>query len=171
MFSAIWLTASGAFMYLGASFGSSPLNSVAAFLLALIGAFVLVPSKKVEPRIGSGVCIGAIFNLVNFLFLVGYERSTVYIPWGILPILLFELVLFVARPSMGFRRAVLISSLTTGAFFGILYYPFTIYFFPWCFSPQPLIFFPITGSLVGALLGNSAYTALSSSVLGDVTAL
>jgi hypothetical protein len=55
MFSAIWLTASDAFMYLGASFGSSPLNSMAAFLLALIGTFVLVPSKKLEPRIGSGV--------------------------------------------------------------------------------------------------------------------
>ena len=139
-------------------------------LLALLGTFVLVPLKKVIPKVGSSVCVGIIFNAVTYLFFVAYPGPLPYIPWGILPIFLFELVLLVARREMGFKWAVLLSSLLIGALFGILYYPFTIYFFSWSFSLRPLLLSPIAGSVVGALLGVRVYTGLSSAVLGDVAA-
>jgi hypothetical protein len=57
-----------------------------------------------------------------------------------------------------------------GVFFGMTYYPFTVYLFPWSFSVSPLIAIPAAGSLIGALLGERVYGALSSLVLRDVPA-
>jgi hypothetical protein len=169
-FSAIWLAASGAFMYVGVVSRSSPWNWMVALLLALLGTFVLVPLKMVIPKVGSGVCVGVVFNAVAYLFLVIYRDSPVYVPWGIMPILLFESVLLVSGRALGFQRAVLLSSLLTGTLFGTVYYPFTTYFFSWSFLLQPLIFSPIAGSIIGALLGVRVYTGLSSVVLGDMAA-
>jgi hypothetical protein len=169
IFSAIWLAAAGALIALGGALRLSSLNWMVAFFLALIGTLVLVPLKRVMPRSGSGVGSSVVFNTVAYSLLVVYARSPSYIPWGILPIIFFELAFFLLGPRMGFKRAVLLSSLVIGVFFGATYYPFTAYLFPWSLSLQPLIFSPVIGSEVGAVLGNRVYTALSSVVLGDVT--
>lgn len=168
-FSAIWLAAAGALIYLGGAFRSSSLNWMTAFFLALIGTLVLVPLKRVMPRIGSGVGISIVFNTVVYSLLVVFAGSHSYIPWGILPIIFFELACFLLGPRIGFTRAVLFSSLVTGVFFGAMYYPFTVYLFPWSFSLQPLIVSPVVGSAVGAVLGVRVYSAFSSVVLGEVT--
>ena len=168
-FSSIWLAAAGALISLGVAFRSSSLNWAIAFFLALIGTLVLVPLKRVMPRIGSGIVVGIVFNAVAYSLLVVYAPPPTYMAWGILPILFFELVLFLLDPRIGFQRAALLSSLVTGLFFGATYYPFTAYLFPWSFSLGPLIVSPVVGSAVGAILGDRVYAAVSSVLLGDVT--
>lgn len=100
-FSGIWLAGSGAFMYLGAIFRSSPLNWMSAFGLALIGTLVLVPLKRVMPRVGSGVCVSALFNAVAYLSLVLFLGFPAYVPWGVLPVLFFSAGLVYSRAATG----------------------------------------------------------------------
>ena len=168
-FSAIWLAAAGALIYLGGAFRSSSPNWIIAFLLALVGTLVLVPLKRVMPRIGAGIGVSIVFNTVAYSLLVVYAGSPSYIPWAILPVIFFELALSLSGPRIGLKHALFLSSLVTGVFFGATYYPFTVYLFPWSFSLQPLIFSPVVGSGLGAVLGYRVYTALSSAVVGDVT--
>jgi hypothetical protein len=168
-FSAIWLAAAGALIYLGGAFASSSLNWTIALFLALVGTLVLVPLKRVMPRIGSGIGVSMVFNTVAYSLLVVYGGAPNYVPWGIVPIIFFDLAFYLLGARIGFRRAVLLSSLVTGLFFWAMYYPFTVYLFPWSFSLQPPVFFPVVGSGVGAILGDRIYSALSSMVLGDVT--
>ena len=168
-FSGIWLAGSGGLIRLGTEFRPPPLNWLIAFFLALFGTFVLVPLKRVMSRVGSGVGMGVVFNTVAYLFLLAYAESRLYVPWGILLILLFELIFSALIFKVGFKRASLLSSVVTGVFFGATYYPFTAFVFPWSFSLQPAILGPVVGSVVGALLGGSVYTGLTSVALGGVT--
>jgi hypothetical protein len=167
-FSAIWLAAAGVFIYVAGVMQSSPSNSIIAFFLALVVTLVLVPLKRVLPRIGSGFAISVVFNVIAFMLLVGYAGYPAYIPWGVLVVALFEFALALLRKRIGFKRATLLSALGIGLLFGITYYPFTLYLFPWSLALQPLTIFPLIGSVSGALLGNRVYTGLTSLVLGDV---
>ena len=169
-FSSIWLAASASLIYLAGMFMTPILSLVTAFMLALFATFVLVPLKKVMPKIGSGIGISVIFSTVAFVLLVFYGKSSSYVPWGILPIALFELILIPLNSRVGFKRAAMFSAGLVGVFFGIIYFPFTLYLFPWSVSLGPAILCPVAGSIVGALLGNITYSRLSSLVLGDVTA-
>lgn len=167
-FSAIWLAASGSFIYLAGVFRSFPVSLLIAFLLAFIATFVLVPVKRVMLRFGSGIAVGAAFNAVTYLLLVVYVGSSLYVPWGLLPIALFELILYVLAPIILFRWAMVFSSLVVGVFFWAIYYPFTVYLFPWSFGFQFPVFASVLGSLAGALIGDKVYTGVSSVVLGGV---
>lgn len=169
-FSAIWLAASGSFIYLGGIFRSFPVNWLVAVLLAFTATFVLVPVKRVMPRFGSAVALGLAFNALTYFLLVAYVGSPRYIPWGLLPIALFELILYVLTPIILLRRAIILSSLIAGVFFWATYYPFTVYLFPWSFGFQFPVFVLVLGSLMGALLGDRVYTSLSSIVLSGVGA-
>jgi hypothetical protein len=167
-FAAIWLASSGALIYLAGIFRSSPVNWMIAFLLAMFATFVLVPFKKVMPRIGSGLGMSLVFNAVAYTLLVAYAGASPYIPWAVFPILLFELVLFILTRATRFNSAAMLSSLVIGGFFGIAYYPFTAYLFPWSFSLHLVILFPAAGGLAGAFLGDRIYARLASAVLRDV---
>jgi len=140
-----------------------------AALLALLATFVLIPVKRVMPRLGSGIAIGLTFNAATYTLLTFYAGSARYIPWGLLPIALFDLVLYVLTPIIMFRWSIIISSLIAGMFFWATYYPFTIYLFPWSFTLQLPVFAVVLGSVAGALMGDKVYASLSSVVLGDVT--
>jgi len=168
-FSAIWLAASGYFIYLGRTFRSFPTNLLVAALLALLATFVLIPLKRVMPRLGSGIAIGLAFNAATYTLLTFYAGLSRYIPWGLLPIALFDLVLYVLTRIIMFRWSIIISSLIAGMFFWATYYPFTIYLFPWSFTLQLPVFAVVLGSVAGALMGDKVYASLSSVVLGDVT--
>jgi hypothetical protein len=168
VFSGIWLSASGSLIYLGSAFQWSLMNWLIAFVLAMFGTFVLVPLKRVMPEIGSGIAVCLVFNAVVFFILVLCLGASSYFPWGITPIILFELLLSRLARRVGSKQAGLFSSFVTGGFFGVVYYPFTVHLFPWAFFLQPLLFVPLVGSVVGALLGNSVYAALTSVVLGEV---
>ena len=167
-FSAIWLAVAGALIFLGWIYQFSPWNWAIAFFLGFTATFVLTPLKKVMPRTGSGVVTGLAFNATVYSIVVVYAGSRPYIPWGLLPILLFELALYLLGPIMAFKRAALLSALPTGMLFDAMYYPFTAYVFPWSFSQQPLILVPVIGSVVGVLIGVRVYAGLFSVVLGEV---
>jgi len=169
-FSAIWLAASGALIYLAIRIPLPLVNWGAAFSLSLFGTFVLIPLKRVMPQIGSGVGVGIIFNTVAYFFLVTYAGRPAYVPWGLLPVFLFEIMFFLLGPKAGLKVAALLASPLTGVLFGAMYYPLTLNIFPWSFSAQPAILAPVVGSAIGALLGYRVYTSLSSAVVGKVTA-
>jgi hypothetical protein len=169
-FSAIWLAASGYFIYLAKTLRPFPANWLVAVLLAFMATFVLVPVKKVMPRLGSGVAIGLTFNAMTYSRLVIYAGSPLYTPWGLLPITLFDLISYALGPMIVFKRTMIISSLIAGMFFWATYYPFTTYLFPWSFTFQLPVFAVVLGSVAGALMGNRVYTNLSLVVLGDVGA-
>lgn len=169
-FASIWLAASGAIIYLAGVFRVSPFNWINAVLLALVATLILVPAKRVLPKFCSALVIGIIFNVVSYFFLVVYIGEVPYIPWGLLPLALFDLIV------LGFNRAtkitsssVSLSSIVTGLLFWATYYPFTSYLFPWSFSLQLQLVPVFLGGLAGAILGNRIYAGLSSAVLGGVT--
>ena len=167
-FSAIWLAASGAFIHIGRVYRSFPLNTAAAVLMALMGTLVLVCVKRVMPKLGSGFVIGGLFNLVAYFFLVVYAGVAPYVPWGLLPLFLFDLFAYALGRLVRFTKGLVLSSLVLGVLFWAVYFPFTIFLFPWSSSFQLPVVAVIAGSVVGAWLGNRVYTALSSVVLGDV---
>jgi hypothetical protein len=167
-FASIWLTAAGAFIYLARVFRTSPLNWMIAVLLAMVGPLVLVPAKRVLPKNGTAITIGIIFNAVSYMFLVAYAGTPAYIPWGLLPLALFDLLALVLKRVMKVTPALLISSTVIGLLFWATYYPYTLYLFPWSSSPQLPAVSVFIGGFAGAILGNAVYAGLSSVVLGDV---
>ena len=169
-FSVIWLAASSYFIYLGSILHSFYANWLVAVLLAFFAMFVLVPVKRVMPRLGSSVALGFVFNSVTYFFLTVYAGSALYVPWGLLPVALFDLVLYVLTPIIPFRRAIILSSLIAGMFFWATYFPFTSYLFPWSFAFQLPAFGLVLGSVAGALMGDRVYASISSVVLSDVGA-
>ncbi len=169
-FASIWLAAAGALIYLARVFRVSSFNWVNAVLLAVVGTVVLVPAKRVLPRFGAALAIGIIFNVVSYFFLVVYVGETPYIPWGLLPLALFDLLVVGFNRLMKIAPAILLSSNVVGLLFWATYYPFTLYLLPWSFSVQIQLAAVFLGGLAGAILGSGIYARLSSAVLGDVTA-
>lgn len=168
-FTSIWLAATGALIYLARVFRASPFNWVNAVLLALVGTVVLVPAKRVLPNFGAALAIGAIFNVVSYFFLVIYIGETPYIPWGLIPMASFDLLVLAFNRATKITSTILVSSNVTSLLFWATYYPFTWYLFPWSFSPQLQLAAVFLGGLAGAILGNRIYAGLSSAVLGGVT--
>ncbi|MGA2972508.1 MAG: hypothetical protein ABSE39_07785 [Candidatus Bathyarchaeia archaeon] len=168
-FASIWLTTSGVFLYFAEAFQTSSLNLVAAVFLSLVAPLVLVPAKRVLPKFGAALAIGVIFNLVTGFVLVLVARTPAYVPWGLLPLALFEILIMGLKRVMNITWAGPVASIVIGLFFWATYYPFTLYLFPWSSSPQLSLAAVVLGSLAGAFLGNLTYAGLTSAVLGDVT--
>ncbi len=169
-FASIWLAAAGAFIYVARESRSSTLTWITAVLLAMVASLVLVPSKRVLPRIGGALSIGITFNIVSYFFLVVYAKFPAYVPWGLLPLALFDILVLALNRVLKIARAILISSTVIGSLFWATYYPFTLYLFPWSSLPQLPLLGVILGGTAGAILGNAVYARLSSVVLGDVSA-
>jgi hypothetical protein len=169
-FTSIWLAASGAIIYVAQESRSSILTWLTAVLLAMVASLVLASSKRVLPRIGGALSIGIAFNIVSYFFLVVYARFPAYVPWGLLPLASFDVLVLALNRVLKIARAVLVSSTVIGLLFWATYYPFTLYLFPWSSSPQLPLLGVILGGTAGAILGNVVYAKLSSVVLGDVSA-
>ena len=167
-FTSIWLAAAGAFVYLAGAFRAWFPNLVWAVMLSIIAPLVLVPAKRVLPRLGTMVSIAIIFNGVTFFFLVLYLQVSPYIPWGLTALFLFDLLVAGLNRVMITARAVLVASTVTGILFGVTYYPFTMYLFPWSLAPSPLVGVVFVGWAAGTILGNKVYAKVTSTVLGSV---
>jgi len=103
-----------------------------------------------------------------YFFVVVVVQAPVYVPWGLLSLALFDVLILGLKRVMIMTRAGLVSSMVIGALFWVTYFPFTLYLFPWSSSPQPPLVAVVLGSLAGAILGNSVYAGLTSVVLGEV---
>lgn len=166
VFASIWLAAAGALIYVARVFRGNSFAWIVAVLLSIVGTFVLVPAKRVLPGFGSATVIGLVLNSVAYFFLVAYAQVPAYVPWGLLPPALFD-ILVVALKEMKFTRVLVLSSTVLGLLFYATYFPFTSYLFPWSLSvhlPTAMVFI---GSFLGALIGNRLYVGLSSLVLGN----
>jgi hypothetical protein len=170
-FSAIWLAASGSFIYVGRVYRSFPLNWAAAVLLGLVGTLVLVCAKRVMPELGSVIVIGCVFNAVAYLFLVCYVGVAPYIPWGLLPLSLFDLLASGLGRLIRFTWVVVLCSLVLGVLFWAAYFPFTMFLFPWSSSLQLSTVAVIVGSVAGGWMGIRVYADFSSVVLGDAASV
>jgi hypothetical protein len=171
-FSAIWLAASGAFIYVGEAHSSFLLlNWTAAALIALTGTLVLVCAKKAMPTLGTIIVIGGVFNLVVYFFLVIYVGAEPYLPWALLPVILFDVIATELVRILGFAGATFVSSLAFGLLFWVAYFPFTTYLFPWSSSAQLPTVFVVVGAVAGGWLGNRLFAGLSSLVLGDAASV
>lgn len=168
-FASIWLAAAGAFIYFARVSQSSTLTWISAVLLAMVASLVLTSSKRVLPRIGGALSIGITFNIVSYFFLIAYAKLPAYVPWGLLPIALFDILVLALNRVLKIARAVLVSSTVIGLLFWATYYPFTLYLFPWSSLPQLPLVGVILGGIAGASLGNAVFAKLSSVVLGDVS--
>lgn len=169
MFTSIWLTAAGFFFYLATAFRTTLVNLLAATFLSLIAPLVLVPAKRVLPKFCAAISIGVVFNAVVYFFVVVVAQAPSYVPWGLLSLALFDVLILGLKRVMSMTKAGLVSSILIGVVFWVTYFPFTLRLFPWSSSPQPPLVAVVLGSLAGAMLGNSAYAGLTSVVLGDVT--
>lgn len=169
MFASIWLAAAGFFLYLATLFRTILVNFVAATFLALVAPLVLVPAKRVLPKFGAALSVGAVFSAVSY-FVVGIAQVSLYVPWGLLPLACFDVLILGLKRVMSMARAGLVASTVTGLLFWATYFPFTLYLFPWSTSAQLPLVVMVLGSLAGAMLGNAAFAGFTSAVLGDVTA-
>jgi hypothetical protein len=170
MFTSIWLTAARFFFYVATAFPTTLGNSLAATFLALVAPLVLVPAKRVFPNFGAAIATGAAFNAVVYLFVVAVGRAPVYIPWSLISLASFDVMILGLKRVMSVTRAGLVSSFVFGGLFWVTYFPFTLHLFPWSSSLQPQLIALVLGSLAGAMLGNFTYAGLTSLVLGDVVA-
>jgi hypothetical protein len=168
-FASIWLTAAGFFFYLATAFRTTLVNMCAAAFLALTAPLVLVPSKRVIPEFGAAISIGVVFNVVIYFFVRVVAQAPVYVPWGLLSLALFDVLILGLKRVMSMTKTGVVSSIVIGVLFWVTYFPFTLSFFPWSSSPRPELVVVVLGSLAGAMLGNSTYAGLTSAVLGDVT--
>ena len=170
-FSAIWLAAAGSFIYIGQVYRSFPLNGAVALLLGLLGTLVLVCAKRVMPRLGSVIVIGCVFNALAYFFLVFYVGIQPYIPWGLVPLLLFDLLVSGLHRFIRMTRVLVLCSFVLGVFFWTTYFPFTMYLFPWSSSLELPTLAVIAGSVAGGWMGIRVYAGLSSVVLGDASSV
>ena len=168
-FASTWLAVSGVFLYFAEAFQTSFLNLVSAVFLSLVAPLVLVPAKRVLPKFGAALAIGIIFNAVISFVLVVVARTPPYVPWGLLPLALFEILIVGLKRVMNITWAGPVASIVIGLFFWAMYYPLTLQLFPWSSSPGLLLVAVVLGCLAGAFLGNLTYAGLTSAVLGDVT--
>jgi len=169
MFTSIWLTAAGFFFYVASAFRTTLVNLLAAAFLALVAPLVLVPAERALPKFGAAISIGAVFNAAIYFFVVVVARGPLYVPWGLLSLALFDVLILGLKRIMRITRAGLVSSIGLGVLFWATYFPFTSELFPWSSSPQPSLVALVLSSLAGAMIGNSTYAGLTSVVLGDVT--
>jgi hypothetical protein len=168
MFTSIWLTAVGFFFYVATAFRTTLVNLLAATFLALVAPLVLVPAKRVLPKVGTGFAIGVAFNAVVYFFVVVVAQAPPYVPLGLLSLALFDVLILGFKQVTSMTRAGLVSSMAIGVLFWVTYFPFTLKLFPWSSSPQLSLAAVVLGCLAGAFLGNLTYTGLTSAVLGDV---
>jgi hypothetical protein len=168
MFGSIWLTATSFFVYLATSFQSTLVNFVAAVFLALIAPLVLVPARRVLPRFGAALSVGILFSAVCYFFIVGVTHAPSYIPWGLLPVALFDVLVSGLKRVMNMMKAGLVGSMSIGFLFCATYFPFTLSLFAWSFLPGLALAATVLSSLAGALLGSAAFRGLSSAVPGDL---
>lgn len=168
IFASIWLTAAGSIIYVARVFRDNPLNWITALLLSIVGPIVLVPAKRLLPQFGSGIAIGLAFNFVSYFFLVAYADAPVYVPWGILPLILLDVSLAGLGRIVIPARAVAISSTFLGFLFPLTYYPFTLYLFRWSFAADPTLVMVFIGGILGVILGTRVYSSISSLALRDL---
>lgn len=168
VFASIWLAAAGAFIYVARVFRGNSFTWTVAVMLSMVGTLVLVPAKRVLPLFGSATLIGIVFNIVAYFFLVAYAGVQLYVPWGLVPLALFDTLAEVLKHVMRLTKAVLLSSIVIGFLFYATYFPFTLYLFPWSFALQIPLGTLVIGSILGALTGLRIYSGLSSLVLGNI---
>ena len=170
MFASIWLGTAGFFIYLATLSRTALVNLVAATFLALIAPLVLVPAKRVLPGFGVALSVGAVFSAVTYFFVVGVAQASSYVPWGLLPLALFDVLMLGLRRVMNMMKAGFVASVVIGLLFWATYFPFSLSLFPWSSSPQLPLAVMVLASLAGAVLGNAVFAGLTSAVLGDVAA-
>jgi hypothetical protein len=169
MFASVWLAAAGSLIYVASVLRDASLRLVVGTLLSVLVSLVGVPAKRVLAWFGSVLAIGIVFNIVVYVFLVFYAEVPVYLPWGLLPLAVFEVLVAVLNLKMKLIHSIVASSSVMGILFYATYYPFTVYLFPWSSFPQFQIVVVTVGSIVGALLGNRVYSGLSAIVLRDLS--
>ena len=168
-FASIWLAAYGSLIYIASGVHGSIVTWLVAALLAGVATLVLVPAKRTLPDFGSATLIGVVFNCVGFALQVSYGRAPVYFPWGLVPLLLFDVLVLLGKRVVAFEKAVLFSSTVPSFLFYATYYPFTQQLLPWASSFGSPVLILFVGGFTGACLGNRIYSTLSSFLLNSVT--
>lgn len=165
-FASVWLAAAGSLIYVARALHGNPLEWFVAVPLATMTTLILTPAKRVLPEFGSATSIGIVFNCVGFTLLVGYLGVPLYAPWGLVPMVLFDVLERLTRRTLGSKKAVIVPLTALSIFFYATYYPFTLYLFPSALSPGPLLGATSLASVFGTLLGDRVYSGVASVVLG-----
>ncbi len=168
VFASIWLTTAGALVYAARVLRGDPYGWTLAVILSMVGTLILVPAKRVLPEFGSVTLIGIVSNSVIYFFLVVYAEVPIYVPWGLIPPVLYDVFVVGLKRVMKFMHAVVLSSTVFGVLFYAAYFPFTQYLFPWSIAPQVSFAFIVFASLAGALMGQRVFSKISSLVLGNL---
>jgi hypothetical protein len=168
IFSSIWLAAAGSLIYTARILRGNPFDWTIAALLSVVVTFILVPAKRAMPEFGSATIIGIIFNSIAYFFLVIYLGDPAYVPWGIIPLITFDILIAELKRVVRLTHAIVIASAVVGLLFYAVYFPFTSYLFPWVLTPQLPVVIIFIGSLVGAWAGYRVYRGLSALVLGSL---
>lgn len=167
VFASIWLASAGALIYLARVYRTGPAVWIIAALLSAVSMVVLVPVKQVLHRFGSAIIVSILFNIVAIFFLVIYVGAPAYIPWGIVPVAVFDALVALLNRRMKHTLSFVVSSLVSGFLFYAMYFPFTLYLFPWSIQPQAFLVMMLASAL-GALAGIRMFSGMSTLVLGEV---
>jgi hypothetical protein len=165
MFASIWLAGAGSLIYIAGVIQNASIRLAIATILSVLVSLVEVPAKKVLAWFGSVLVVGIIFNGVSYIFLILYGGLPIYVPLGLLPLLVFEILVSILSLRMKPSTSIVASASAMGLLFYATYYPFTVYLFLSAHSLPLQIAVVTLGSFVGALLGNLVYDGLSALVL------
>jgi hypothetical protein len=124
----MWLVVVGSMIFVAYAqeFQGSPLRLPLAMMVAAVGALVALPAVRAAPWPGFATALGALVAAVNWVLLVGYLGIEAYVPWGIAPFAVLDLLQYLLGPRHQPTPTALLHGGTLGALTYLASFPFTV---------------------------------------------
>lgn len=123
-FTTMWLVAVGSTVFVGVLLEPGGLRLVAALVVSVVAPLVVVPAARIFGRPGYLTLLGIAITGINWVLIVGYVGDTPYLPIGILPFALVDLVYSVLRPRLGQLTLAVLAGGILGLFYNFTHFPF-----------------------------------------------
>ena len=166
LFASVWLATAGSLIFVARLFHSPQDRWVLSILMSISATLVLVPAKRVLPNLGTAGLISLVFNAFGYFMLVIYLGNSYYVPIGMLPGFIFDVLVICFSIRLPHHQVTLLTSVIFGSLFYVTYYPYSAYLFPGTVNPLVVVSLML-GSLFGALIGDKIFNLFSSAVLGE----
>lgn len=127
-FASMWLVVVGSMIFVAFAqeFQGGPLRLPLAMMVAAVGALVALPVVRAAPWPGFATALGALVAAVNWLLLVGYLGIEAYVPWGVVPLAVLDLLQYLLGPRLQPTPMALLHGGILGALTYLASFPFAI---------------------------------------------
>lgn len=123
-FTAMWLVAVGSTVFVGVLLEPAGLRLVSALVVSVVAPLVVVPAARIFGRPGYLTVLGIAIAGINWVLIVGYVGDPPYLPVGILPFALVDLIYGVLRSRLGHWSMALLAGGLLGFLYNLTHFPF-----------------------------------------------